>query len=240
MCEKYGCPRCGYETDIKQSMNLHLYKKKKPCPATVNNIELTDEIKEYILNNRVYKIPEPEIKIPIISEEVNSDFIDTLNIFKKIHKNMTIEEVSSIFYSKLFTDEDRTDMLLMRSLKEFIRGMKKVIFDSYEIYLIQNIDTSNFYEKLKKYYKFIAVFDITPFIKDKSDNYILSNDDENTFELSDKYMKLYRSQDGNLSVKEINLIKKEVIDIINKNHHKINREIAELFKIEDNFLKNNM
>jgi hypothetical protein len=45
-------------------MNLHLYKKKKVCPTIVNNIELTDEIKKYILKNQAYKIPEvtPEVK----------------------------------------------------------------------------------------------------------------------------------------------------------------------------------
>ena len=72
MCSKYECIRCGYSTDLKHSMNLHLYKKKKPCQTILNNIELTDEIKKYILENQVYKIPEvkPDVKADVKPEEV--------------------------------------------------------------------------------------------------------------------------------------------------------------------------
>ncbi len=37
----------------------HLYKLKKPCPQTNMQIELTDDIKEWILQNRVYTPPPP-------------------------------------------------------------------------------------------------------------------------------------------------------------------------------------
>ena len=55
--QPYTCCRCGYKTSEKYRMNNHLYKKIKSCPAIENNIELTNEIKEFILNNRIYKIP---------------------------------------------------------------------------------------------------------------------------------------------------------------------------------------
>jgi hypothetical protein len=47
-------------------MNKHLYQLKKPCPGTKIVIELTDEIKQHILDNRIYKIPE-EPKAPTIT-----------------------------------------------------------------------------------------------------------------------------------------------------------------------------
>jgi hypothetical protein len=41
-------------------MREHLYMKKKPCPKIINNIELTDEIKQFILDNRVYNLNKPK------------------------------------------------------------------------------------------------------------------------------------------------------------------------------------
>lgn len=35
-------------------MLSHFYKTKKSCPAIKNTIDLTDEIKEYIIDNRIY------------------------------------------------------------------------------------------------------------------------------------------------------------------------------------------
>ena len=53
--DHYECPRCGYSSKHKSSMRNHFYKKNKSCPATQNTMDLTDEIKEYILDNKIYK-----------------------------------------------------------------------------------------------------------------------------------------------------------------------------------------
>lgn len=55
--EPYCCIRCGYNTVQKNHIYKHLYLLKKTCPATKNLIELTDEIKQHILDNRIYKEP---------------------------------------------------------------------------------------------------------------------------------------------------------------------------------------
>jgi 5-methylcytosine-specific restriction endonuclease McrA len=49
----YTCPCCGYYTTKKTHMYRHLYELLKPCPQLENNTELTDEVKIYILKNRV-------------------------------------------------------------------------------------------------------------------------------------------------------------------------------------------
>jgi hypothetical protein len=64
---KYGCIRCGYETNSKAHMYKHLFLKLSPCPQTLNIIELTDEIKQHIIDNRIYIIPE-KITPKIIEE----------------------------------------------------------------------------------------------------------------------------------------------------------------------------
>lgn len=52
--QDYMCPRCGYTSHRKSSMYNHFYKKIKPCPATRQVMELTNEVKEYILENKLY------------------------------------------------------------------------------------------------------------------------------------------------------------------------------------------
>ena len=55
----YLCPSCGYNTDHKSCMRKHFQLKKHCCmimhPITV----LTDEIKAFVLDNRVYTPPAP-------------------------------------------------------------------------------------------------------------------------------------------------------------------------------------
>ncbi len=57
--DNYACNRCGYKTAIKARMRRHLYCLKKICPGSKNDIELTEEIKEKILANRIYHMPKP-------------------------------------------------------------------------------------------------------------------------------------------------------------------------------------
>lgn len=51
--ELYTCPRCNFQSQYSTSIKRHLFELKKTCPATKNNIELTDEIKNYIIDNRI-------------------------------------------------------------------------------------------------------------------------------------------------------------------------------------------
>lgn len=50
----YVCPRCGYDSTRKTCMRDHLHKQNI-CPAIKEDILLTDDVKEYILQNRMYK-----------------------------------------------------------------------------------------------------------------------------------------------------------------------------------------
>ena len=232
MCSKYECIRCGYSTDLKQSMNLHLYKKKKPCQTIVNNIELTDEIKEYILNNRVYKIPEPD--------EVTSD-----EVKKTIE--MKIEE---LYNSELFSDKDRMYMQLMILLRVTMNYIKDAAFDTYEMYLIHYIDNESFDQKLKDYYKFIGTLGLMPIVKNKSDNFIqyyrFYRDKEHldlpekTFNLSEKYMNLYTAEKSKIIHTEKELLTKKVMEIIFiKKDIENYEEIGKLFNMDEEFIRIN-
>lgn len=50
----YTCPRCGYETRSMTCINRHLYKRKKPCAVKIKDIDLTEDVKQNVLVNRVY------------------------------------------------------------------------------------------------------------------------------------------------------------------------------------------
>jgi hypothetical protein len=50
----YECPRCNYTTHDKTNMSKHLHNRQKTCPPQSSHITLTEDIKEYILLNRVY------------------------------------------------------------------------------------------------------------------------------------------------------------------------------------------
>lgn len=53
-------------------MRGHLFETKKPCPASRMDIVLTDEIKQYILDNRVYHPPKPASPPPEPQQVTNN------------------------------------------------------------------------------------------------------------------------------------------------------------------------
>lgn len=57
----YECPRCGYTTEKKSCMRTHLYARANVC-FNFYDVELKDDVKEHVLNNRIFnKPPEPDL-----------------------------------------------------------------------------------------------------------------------------------------------------------------------------------
>jgi hypothetical protein len=80
-------------------MRNHLFNRKKDCPATENDIELTKEIKEYILKNRIYKIPK-EIKQPTVIQNIQynntmNNFIKNINTIDKLNKYLEYNNIET-------------------------------------------------------------------------------------------------------------------------------------------------
>jgi hypothetical protein len=53
----FVCPRCGYKTQKKWDMIRHLYQRSVPCHGEVEDLELTEEIKQCIIKNKIYHRP---------------------------------------------------------------------------------------------------------------------------------------------------------------------------------------
>ena len=90
----YTCIRCGYETPIKDDMRKHFYRRKKPCPCTAQVIDLTDEIKEWIIENRIY-IP---VKQPSVTQNINQyntvmNFVVGMNPVQKVNKYFELKGI---------------------------------------------------------------------------------------------------------------------------------------------------
>jgi hypothetical protein len=94
----YTCFRCEYKTKEKYRMKDHLYKRIKPCPAKslLKDIELTDEIKDYILINRVYHIPKQvtnTLKPELIENDKEYHFIYMIRPKENVIHNENVYKI---------------------------------------------------------------------------------------------------------------------------------------------------
>lgn len=92
--EHYQCVRCGYTSNLKDSMKKHFYKAKKVCPASQNDIQLTEEIKQYILTNRRYHLHDQKTANQIINNynQINA-FISNMDAMEKILKYTDYKQI---------------------------------------------------------------------------------------------------------------------------------------------------
>jgi hypothetical protein len=89
MKDPYTCICCGYETRLKNDMRRHLYNTKNSCPQTKHLIELTDDIKQHILKNRIYILPEKS------SQQIINNTINYNNTINNLIANMdTIDKLT--------------------------------------------------------------------------------------------------------------------------------------------------
>ena len=310
----YCCIRCGYETDSKSHMHKHLFLKKTPCPQLKNLIELTNEIKQHIMDNRIYIIPKVEKPTKIINNIMNqnntmNNFIGNMDHFDKITKykdctkikalsygdkiesnfevrsnnlqnntndlvklktldfiehinevsrSETIKDFNILYDAKtktlnLYTNGIWEKKYVTNGIKDIILKIQEAYWDVYEFYLIRKIYqfgtsfknkqiSDQFIERLKEYYKFIGCFDVDSNVKDKSDNNILNNENDDpgvAGPICDKYWKIYVDTRDELKKKEITSITKKVIDIITHNTaHSIdemNKQVIKLFNMDETF-----
>jgi len=87
----YECPACGNSINNRAYMRNHFYKLKNPCPKIANDIDLTDEVKQYVLANRKwhFKKPVDEFKTININNQNNTiinNFIASIDPEFKISK----------------------------------------------------------------------------------------------------------------------------------------------------------
>ena len=72
-------------------MRKHLFATIKQCPACNNNVELTDVVKQYILDNRVYKVEEKQTPSITLNQTINNynqilNYVNKMDVVDKITK----------------------------------------------------------------------------------------------------------------------------------------------------------
>lgn len=160
--DSYCCIRCGYTTNQKSNINRHLYLLKKPCPATQNVIELTDEIKQHILDNRIYHIPEePKNIINNIIQNNNTinNYIANMDPIEKINKYITFKDMDLVDYGNTIENNLRDKVQLLENKRCDItmdtNGLLEIV-DQVSSLASHNIEDFNIlyddkYNKLKLY-----------------------------------------------------------------------------------------
>ena len=136
----YTCPRCNYQCIRKGHMQQHLNKKKQ-CPKAQSDIELSDEIKNIILEHRVYR-PPPVVTPPhqTINQIVNynntiNNLVTNIDTIEKLTKYITFSDVKLLEYG---------DTIENNFVKQ-VKGLKRVD-DTYGVYDGLILDKDNLLE----------------------------------------------------------------------------------------------
>ena len=165
----YECPRCGYKTEQKVHMRKHLFIKKKPCP-NMYNIELTDEIKNIILSERIYHVPNK-----------NKEIVQNINV------NNTFVQNNATIVANM--DDVKKLDILHQHMKTMIKPLEMSVWEKYnEIDMnydtddkgMQTLQHKDFYNIIKNVTKWSSKnFDDLNIICNSSKNTILIYDKEN-------------------------------------------------------------
>ena len=142
----FKCPRCEYDTNVKQNMVKHLHRTRL-CPNK-HNVELTEEVKECVLKDRVYHISKstPKLKqralVPLCFPSV-TDRRDTTNIIYVITLREHINNGEPIYKF------GRTNKRMSERMANYPKG-SEVIF-TYTCINVSNCQVENLIkEKLKE------------------------------------------------------------------------------------------
>jgi hypothetical protein len=150
------------------------------------------------------------------------------------------------------------EVMIADGISSVIELIKMYYLDAYECYLLRRLSDQDEValnkqkcrEQLQVYYKFIACFDIDPYIKDHLDFEILYELDDERYDfnngnrtIEDTYGPMYSKIKTCLTQRDISNTKKDVIDIIKRNTKRnideLNKKVVELFQMDETF-KNTM
>ena len=132
----YCCPRCKYETSHKAFMRKHLYQLKKDCPGTHSLVELTNDIKEHILANRIWHPPPPEDKPqPLTINQTINNYNTMNNIVTRVDDLKKLMAYTEYNNTPLvnFSDEVDETYERRRGIMEKMKS-KNVFLDQSNIY----------------------------------------------------------------------------------------------------------
>jgi hypothetical protein len=125
----FTCPRCDYETNKKTNIETH-FKRKTICP-NVKDIEITNEIKDTVIRDRVYHKPKEPNKrecATIKQLKLNNELLKTkLNSSNVDEVTLGGQNLMYLIQEREFVNTDvykfgRTDKTINERLKGYSKG----------------------------------------------------------------------------------------------------------------------
>lgn len=110
----YKCPRCGYSSSKKDHMDRHFNTLKVICPIIENDIELTDDVKSYVLTNRVYK-------------DVGTSNSTITNHNCKNHANENKSKIDTLKLEFEFYKNKKSERFYQLLLETYLKGTHKTL-----------------------------------------------------------------------------------------------------------------
>lgn len=121
--QPYTCPRCGYNCDRKDAFRRH-FNRANMCYPIVEDMELTEAVKECVLKNRIYRPPPPPPVIvpPLASTPMNNIITqhNTMNNF--IARLDTIDKLNRLTMHRqkdLMDFETKVESLYEKDVERF-------------------------------------------------------------------------------------------------------------------------
>lgn len=116
---KYTCPSCGYDTEKKTMMYRHFFERKTTCPRTKADIELTNDIKSYVLANRIWNAsstspPTTNTTINTINTINNfqciNNFVSNMNPMDKLQKYVDYNDLMTVNFGDYIEDTYKNEI----------------------------------------------------------------------------------------------------------------------------------
>ena len=239
----YTCPCCSYYTAKKTHMYRHLYELLKPCHKSENNIELTNEIKECIMQNRVYHIPK-KTETQILIQQINTNpqinnFVNKMETFDKIDTlNVVYDKVPNKL--SIFDDGTWETYAFEHGVTQVLEKIKTSYLDNYEEFLLDKMSMDDYprerqkaKELLQEYYNFIVSFDLRPLI--------VESQREKIMEYNDKYYNLYNKVKNNIKLSHAKELKRNVNQMVKNNCYasmlELNKRMMDIICTDEEFKK---
>jgi hypothetical protein len=126
--DPYKCPSCGYETPQKNDMRKHLFTLKKQCPRSKMDIELTPQIKDFILTNRVYHVPKNPHTVVINTYNQMNNFLSSIEVTDKLTHLFNYKQAEPVDFKDKMADILCPKSLELKNQDQNNFELKKMIY----------------------------------------------------------------------------------------------------------------
>lgn len=258
----------NFECHISRSNNLQSVNNLNMMLGIVNSTETLDKVR-LLTDHKGIKITDIEDELEkqyeymvkrLENDDMTCGYLLKLDDLFNIVNTCTSRDAGEPDHFNVFFDKMVNRLKLFRSknwetfledagIKQLISLIKSYYLDSYEVYLIRNLHSTQkpkvnpwqLKDHLIIYYQFIAVFELEPYITSLQDDEVVGHrllEYESDF-LSKTYYKLYNEHKKELKESVIKSVKRTIINIVKDNslHNikMIDKTIIDLLKIDEAF-----